>query len=427
MRRIQTNFFPLVSLSVLLCFTASFSYAQTWSGIIAPARAVDWSKAGVSGGIPARATNCATLSPGATVTQINSAISSCASGQTVFLNAGTYSLSGGIDFNGKDNVTLRGAGADKTLLVFSNNASCRGFSTPVCMDSGDLNWKGGTANLANWTAGYTKGTTTITLSSVPNLKVGYPIILDQTDDTTDNGGIIVSDSTSSSGGGPFSLEGNGGGSQRSGRQQEQIVTVTGCGGVTTAGAACSGSNVTVNISPGLYMPNWSSGRSPQAWWATNPLQNAGVEDVSIDVTGTTGAGIEIFNCVNCWVAGVRDINSSRAHVQVQYSARVTVRDSYFFLTRNSVSQSYGVECYAGSDILVENNIFQAVASPQMINGACSGSVIDTTSISITITPEAAGTASRAPISTPQASTISCMRVTLATRSMAIYSMALIIS
>ena len=125
------------------------------------------------------------------------------------------------------------------------------------------------------------------------------------------------------------------------------------------------------------MPNWSSGKSPQAWWATSPIHGVGIEDVSLDHTGSgsSSAGIEIFNCVDCWVSGVRDIDTGRAHVQILASARVTVRDSYFFLTKNSVSQSYGVECFSCSDVLVENNMFQAVASPEMINGASSGMVI----------------------------------------------------
>ncbi len=297
------------------------------------------------------------------------------------LNAGTYNI-GGIDFGGgKSNVTLRGAGADQTFLVFNNDVGCHGFLADVCMESSDLNWRGGPSNLTNWTAGYAKDTTTITLASVPNLKVGFPLILDQLDDTSDNGGIMVTDSngtmssTSPGVSGPYSLEGNGGGAQRPGRQQLQVVTVTGCGSVTTPGAACSGTNVAVTISPGLHMPNWRSSQSPNAWWAMSPSQGLGLENVSLDHSGTGVAGIEVFNCLNCWVSGIRSVNTGRAHVQVLLSARVTVRDSYFFLTQNSVSQSYGFECFTGSDLLVENNIFQAIASPEMINGACSGIVV----------------------------------------------------
>jgi hypothetical protein len=79
--------------------------AQT---IISASRRIDWTQAGIAGGIPIRKTICATLSPGATYTQINSAIAACTNG-VVFLNPGTYTLSGGILFNNKSNVTLRGS------------------------------------------------------------------------------------------------------------------------------------------------------------------------------------------------------------------------------------------------------------------------------------------------------------------------------
>ena len=64
---------------------------------IAASRRIDWSQAGVPGGIPNRSTICATLNPGATAAQINSAIAACSNG-VVYLNAGTYNLSAGITF-----------------------------------------------------------------------------------------------------------------------------------------------------------------------------------------------------------------------------------------------------------------------------------------------------------------------------------------
>src|SRR5712664_2323861 len=90
---------------ILILMVPASAHAQQWSGILDPSRAINWSNAGVAGGIPNRTTICATLNPGATSAQINSAISSCPNGQVVFLNAGTYSGLGGIAFNGKSNVT----------------------------------------------------------------------------------------------------------------------------------------------------------------------------------------------------------------------------------------------------------------------------------------------------------------------------------
>src|SRR5262249_42475628 len=54
------------------------SDAPPWTGILDPARAIDWRSAGVPGGIPNRTVVCASLNPG---DDINAAIASCPSGQ----------------------------------------------------------------------------------------------------------------------------------------------------------------------------------------------------------------------------------------------------------------------------------------------------------------------------------------------------------
>jgi len=352
-------------LFLLLC-VPSWVFGQAWSGIISPNRAVDWSNAGIPGGIPPRTTICATLNPGATASQISNAISSCPAGQAVFLNAGTYNLSTGITFNNKSNVTLRGAGANKTFLVFTGANSCHGTSADICLDSSDTNWRGGPSNSANWTAGYAKGTTVITLSSTANLAVGKTITLDQLDDTSDTGNIFVCENYSSTPAQSCSEDGPGGGGsggQRTNRAQQQLVTVT----------AISGSNVT--ISPGLAMPNWSSSKSPGAWWATSPITRSGVENMSLDHTAAVpSSGVQFFNCNGCWVRGIRSLNPDRDHILMLQSNRSVVRDSYFYGTKDAQSQSYGLEIYPDSDALFENNIFQHITAPIVFNAACSGCV-----------------------------------------------------
>ncbi len=123
------------SASYTFTLTASVTYAANFmmntAGPIIPAdRLYAWNP-GVTynGGIPARATTCSTLNPisGAdNAPQIQAAINACPAGQTVFLNAGTYQLSG------KQNspvinkaITLRGAGAGLTILDKTNGAMNR--------------------------------------------------------------------------------------------------------------------------------------------------------------------------------------------------------------------------------------------------------------------------------------------------------------
>ncbi|MDO8521426.1 MAG: glycosyl hydrolase family 28-related protein, partial [bacterium] len=287
------NFGVVVFLVVFLCAgVVSTSYgipraqAAAWSGIIDSSRAVDWSQAGVSGGIPNRTSICATLSPGATATQINSAIANCGSGQVVYLNAGTYNLSAGITFGNKNDVTLRGAGANATFLIFSASSGCNGLSSSICIP-GSNHYGGGANNTATWTAGYAKGTTQVTLSSTANLVAGSSLItLDQLDDASDTGNIYVCQSLSCSTEGP-----SGGG--RSGRIQGQTSLVT----------AINGSVVTLD--PPLYMPNWRPSQSPGAWWANSIRTGDGIEDLSMQhATGGT-SGIIIINAKNSWVKGVR--------------------------------------------------------------------------------------------------------------------------
>ena len=106
--------------------------------------------------------------------QINSAIAACPSDQVVKLNAGTYTLSDSVMFDNKSGVTLRGAGADQTKLKFTNSnpsQSCFGPPSNICFKNGELNYSAAPTHSANWTAGYAKGATSITLSSSSGVPV----------------------------------------------------------------------------------------------------------------------------------------------------------------------------------------------------------------------------------------------------------------
>jgi hypothetical protein len=331
-----------------------------WAGVLDPARAIDWSEAGVVGGIPTRTTVCATLNPGATAAQINAAIAACPTGQVVSLTAGTYSISDdGIVM--QSGVTLRGAGADKTLLVFSTTNYCSNLSAAICF-SGTNDWSGGTdtqpggTNAADWTGGYDQGATQITLSNVGTpITAGQYIYLDQANDTAVGASFFVCEETDAS----CSLQGGNGGRVIDGvlRSQIQIVQVT----------AVSGSTYT--ITPGLYSPNWRTSQSPGAWWATKPVQNAGLEDLSVDASNSGGQmNVAIYNAMNDWVRGVRLVRTctcERDLVQLNMAAHCTVADSYFYGTEGQ-SVNYGVEAYGASDDLVENNVFQHVVAPMVI-------------------------------------------------------------
>jgi len=363
---------------MLLCSCVS-AFGQLWSGVLSPDRAIDWTLAGVPGGVPSGSwSQCGSpiaaygsSSDPAAPTAINDAIAACAPNHYVQLGPGTFYLTTGITWGAKSDVALRGLGADRTFIVFNSHVRCHG-PADVCMASDDQNNPGGPTNTASWTAGYARGTTTITLSNTPNLKVGWPIILDQKDDSSDNGNFYVcSDNTIDP---PCSLQDNLGNGQRPHRNQTQIVKVVACGTATTFGQACDGGKIT--IAPGLYVDNWTSAKAPEAWWATTPIFLDGIENLSLDHTYSVETrGIVMANCYGCWVSGVRSLDSAKAHVEIQQSAHVTVEKSYFYLTQHAATQSYGVELLNDADVLVENNIMQYIVGPWTINSACTGCVI----------------------------------------------------
>ena len=387
-----TNITGTGTATLTLTIASGSTGSALWTGVLASSRAINWSGAGVVGGIPDRTNICSTLTSSATTAQINAAIASCstAGGGVVSLSAGTYSNATGMfSFSGASNVTVRGAGANLTLFAPT--------SAGIVVGSADTNWRGDPENLTTWSVpGYTsgtypQGTNQITLATVANLHVGNPIILDQLDPTTDNGGILVSQATTAQTAvapglaGPYTTQG----SSQSMRgpsnaacagnatcwSQEQIVTVTSCNGVTTVGAACSGNNVAVGISSGLEMPNWTSTQTPSAWWADSPALNDGVEDLSMNLANCSGcAGLNFFNAQNSWVKGVGVTNSSgEGMLRMEYGNHISIVNNYMAISAGG-NASYGTEAFSATDCLIANNIMQGVTTPQISNGTTSGCV-----------------------------------------------------
>jgi hypothetical protein len=350
-----------------------------WTGIVSTSRAVNWSNVGAT--ISTTRTQCgSTVAAGTSAATINSDLAAC-SGSYLLLGPGTFNLTTGLFI--PSNVTLRGSGSNSTFLVFSGGYSCRGGTVHICAASSDTNYWGGPSNSASWTAGYAQGATSITLNSKSGNTpvVGQPIILDQIDNQSDNGALYVGCEIGSgtsggdgsaqcySGAGPNGFE-RGEGALSTIRGQQQIVTVT---SITGSGSG----PYTVGISPGLYAPNWASGNSPGAWWASSPEYNVGVESLSIDNTADGNSGILFFNCQGCWVKGVRSIITSGStptgwyHVALQMCNHCTVRDSYFY---GYMGDTYPITAEIASDALFENNIIQFPSMYQFYNSDCEGCV-----------------------------------------------------
>jgi len=134
------------------------------------------------------------------------------------------------------------------------------------------------------------------------------------------------------------------------------------------------------------MPNVSSARAPQAWWASVAnVSYVGIENLKVDATTDAvanggGNGIQLYNAQNSWVKNC-SIGAVVAEPVTQggtfrgieglQSHHLTLRDNYFF--GRALWDSYGTDFWIAGDSLIENNIMQFVPIPFMCEG-CFGNV-----------------------------------------------------
>jgi|SRR5580704_11795160 hypothetical protein len=307
MRRDSSHLFSLISIVLLL---STLSYGQGWSGILVSSRAINWSNAGLPAVLPdgettlnpwtppARTQCGSTISAGASVATINTALAACGTGHYVLLGPGTFTVNSNIALYAQNGVTLRGSGPQSTTLNVTGNAY---------VDFG-IAWSNGSCS---WASGLSAGSTSLTMTgcSGPTLVAGELIFLQQCDSgysgtpcsgsTADNGGLYIC------GDNDACQVGSDTGTNQHQQQTVYVTSVTGNGPYT------------VNFSPSVYMPNWSSGRTPLVTWVTScspgncvtPYGN-GLEDLTVYTTGTTANFSVSMNLTYAsWVKGVRFIGS----------------------------------------------------------------------------------------------------------------------
>jgi hypothetical protein len=343
MRRKLTLFF----FSALLAFS-SYSQAQIASGIIDPTRIIDWSRVGISGGVPARTTTYTTIDASTygngtndATSAIQAALNSCPSGQVVFLSPGTFRINSYLSI--PSNKTLRGAGASKTIL------SVRGSGEgAIRLGTGDI-----TSSSVNITAGATSGSKNIVVSNASGITVGSYLHITELNDPS----YVTSD-------GEFGSATWVDGFWSGTRARGQIVEVT-----TVAGT-------TIGINPGLYS---SYSRTPQAVPFNASAKYAGVENLQVFANNTGyQAMISMKRSAYCWIKGVEVNFADGDHVQAFWSFRGEIRDSYFHDGFKHVSGTTDDDimiAFKSSEFLVENNILIRLHGSIMLNWGAAGNVI----------------------------------------------------
>lgn len=287
-----------------------------------------------------------TVAAGASAATINAAIAACPSNQVVQLSAGTYNLTGNII--GKTGVVLRGAGMTSTTLAFNDTGIYGGGiyygGTYFYQAMRNANYNGG--GTTSWTAGYSQGTTVLTVTTTAGMYIGAVLILDQLKDT-----FYVN---------TVGYEGDNQAGRSNGArclEEYHIITATNA--------------TTVTITPPVAMPIWASGLSPQVFWIGSGLwlQMAGLENLTVDGSSMSSendpyqSNIYYESCQNCWVKNVKSLNPIQSHVCFYGGMNNEVRHSVFFGTQNAASLSYGVVGNFAGWCLVEDNAFDKVVGP----------------------------------------------------------------
>lgn len=308
--------------------------------IITDDRKVVWEgNAGVSGGIPSSAgkTIFTTLTSSATAQDIRDAITGAPTNQVVALGSGTFSLSASVDWQGVNpGVVLRGAGPGVTILTWST------FSLTSMYMRGNFSESALSVD-ANLSIDATKGSSTLTLASVPSwVTVGDLIGVDQLDDSS-----FVTDVGQEAGSSYRELAGNGH------RGLCTLARVT----------AKTATTITVEL-PLPY--GYKASQTAQIWQpaydpsTSNPLTGCGIENLTIKASFTSSQSKAIFieNADSCYVKNVNIDTPADLGIYMQFAYRCEVRHcklSGFSLL--DAGQGYAVALYnVCTGCLIEDNI-----------------------------------------------------------------------
>jgi hypothetical protein len=343
---------PALLFFLLVLALSAPVYAQNWNGILSSGRAIDWSNAGIPGGVPTGWSNCTTTACNTaystpTAANINTACAGAPDNSVVRIPAGTYSLSTSIHCN-RSNVILRGAGPTQTTLtlnghnVLMGNGSGGQGSTPSGLGSKTLST-------------LTKGSTVLTVASTSGMSVGQVVAITESNPAWVNATGNEGNENSTWCTGSLNFFGC---SANSVSEMAEITNVN------------AGANQITIAAPGLSQ-TYSSGLSPKViYWSTSGVyKNNGVENMKINASNTDFA-VALTFCHSCWVKNVAVINTARSGVYSFFGYRDEIRDSYISASNSAGAPTeYGIEVDRGALVKIENNIIFGVTSPTQVESS----------------------------------------------------------
>lgn len=367
---------------------------QPWAGILDPARATDWTVAGIPGFTPnsipsdswtqsgSPITACGTSGSPVTptacgiVAALNTANGTC---KYVLLGPGNFHLSTGQSLSGYNCVELRGTesgGVLQTHIFMHGTATCQGGGGSC--DFGFISTDGtDPANVTpncNITAGLSQGSTSLTIATgcAQNITVNSTLLIIDGCDTGYSGGagcgagssidnanwFVSGDKyavtpTGSSGNGPSS------GLARVERFQREVVLVTACNP-----SPCQAGTSVLTLDRAIIHPNWGVISSPQVSMI-QPSALVGFRDFILDDSALTitncssgGSSLSFKNTLNVWVKSVSLNQSCNNSIWLDFGLGADIESNYSYNAGQNLVTSgdpTGIHI-AGYGVYVVNNI-----------------------------------------------------------------------
>jgi hypothetical protein len=371
--------------------------SQSGTGSLLPAdrnASANWRMAGLLslGGIPNRATICATVSPLGNhqddTNDIQAAINKCPLDQVVSLSAGTFMIAEGNYVMLNKGITLRGAGPGITTLQRTDGAtlgSYRPGSKPSPMIIvGPMRWNNNTTS-TTLTTDATAGTNSVQVANTTGFSVGQTVLLDEGSgagwqkDVEGPGQIWASPDyrvvwqkhNPSRSGDDFSSTGYPYQSGTAGcwfsncdRPTSEIKQISGISGNTITFDSPATISYRVSHWAQLY------------YWQASHTRNAGVENMTLE--GGDDGNLRFEWAAYCWAQNVESTLWLGEGFAVDSSFRIQLEKFYAHTPVWPVpgGAGYNISLSRGaSEILIENGISVLANKVMVSRSAGAGSVV----------------------------------------------------
>jgi len=338
------------------------------TAVIPTNRLIDWTQAGVPGGVPVYSTIYTTVSANASDNQIQLALNACPSGQVVLVSNGVHSVSTTLYvmnnytvLRGYDptlpgtNTILRGTsalGGSPVVQIGTNAWGGLKYVGTNCLGTAPFIEPGGPSSQVesvysnNWISGYSRGSTVIYVAANSTTSSILPGMIIGLDELYDGSNVVLGAGNTTTPG--FFLRECGT------RPLQELKLVTAI--VTNQ----------ITIQPGLWSPYWQSSQVPAVFWpyaTTGPyIVGSGVENLLIDGANQVDQVVTLSMTYGCWVTHCTLQNAisgnGESTLAFNYALNCDVRHNTFDGQPVPPSSgNYAITIENASYCRIEDNIF----------------------------------------------------------------------